>query len=136
VSEFNEVVTKLKEYHQSQYDALLNKAVKKWSTTPYSDYTSMLKTLGDTTELNTKLSTMYTESRKDKTNRNWAKSSGYELQLQFMNSVKTSVRRKFVQTAEDEELSKVAYDRYNANERQESIKILERLSQLINTRVQ
>jgi hypothetical protein len=135
VSEFNEIVDYLKKYHEGNYDALLNKSVKKWSTTPYSDYQSMLKELGDTTDLNQELGTLYTQSRTDKSARNWAKSSGYELQLQFMNSVKASLRRKFVQTAEDKELSKLAYDRYNANECKEAIAILERLQQFLNTRV-
>lgn len=135
MSNFNEVTAKLKEYHTTQYDALLNKSVKKWSTTPYSSYSQMLQTLADTTELNEKLSSMYTEARSSKSQRNWAKSSGNELQLQFINAIKTSVRRKFIQD-KDSEMSSLAQNRYNANERKEAIAILERLKELINSRVQ
>ena len=136
MSEFNAVVDFLKEYHKGNFDACANQKVKQWSTTPYTSYEAMLEALANTEDLNQELAKLYVDSRDNKEARNWAKSSGKELQLQFMNAVKASLRRKFIQTEEDVEASKAMYDRYSANERREAEKILDRFQKWVNSRVE
>jgi len=136
VSEFDTMVDWLKEQHSNNFDACANKAVKQWSTTKYSSYEEMMTELGDTKEINQELSKLYRDSRTDKKARNWAKSSGLELQLQFMNGIKAAIHRKFVQTEEDKDLTSAAHIRYAANERREAEKILERFQQWVNSRIE
>ena len=135
MSEFNDVIDWLKEYHKANFDSCSNQKVKQWSTTSYASYEEMLEALANTEDLNQELAKLYVDSRDDKEARNWAKSSGKELQLQFMNAVKASLRRKFIQTEEPKEASGIMYDRYAANERREAEKILDRFQKWVNSRV-
>jgi hypothetical protein len=127
VSELKDVVNWLKKVHQDNADAANNEVVKRWSTSDHDSYKALLDEVADTEDISEDLADLLQKSIEGSGGRDYGEINAKELSLQVVNAVKGSLRRKFVHDTEDKEFASINYQRYAVNERQEAIKILERL---------
>lgn len=97
---FDKALEALKTYQDDRLDSLRGKQANKWSTTPYSDYASMLSDL-DSSDIASDYQAHYQELVSDSPGGDVAKEQSLRWQTTFVGNIRRAIRAKLISSTAD-----------------------------------
>lgn len=129
---FDNAVKVLKDYQDERLKSLSGQQANKWSTTPYSDYESMLADL-DSSDLASAYQAHYQELVSDEPGGDVAKEQSLRWQTTFVGNMRRAIRSKLV-ASESDRRGRVDQLRYACVDTLSTRALLDRISTLVTAK--